>query len=95
MENTKVILTFESVDEILWCDHSNETIFSSTFTSVVLFIFKYFTNEIWDSSWISILGTLGSESVKWRLHVAWLLRLVSASPQQGIWQLKKKYQHIL
>jgi len=21
----KVILTFESVDEILWCDHSNET----------------------------------------------------------------------
>ena len=21
----KVILTFESVDEILWCDHSNES----------------------------------------------------------------------
>ena len=21
----KVVLTFESVDEILWCDHSNET----------------------------------------------------------------------
>ena len=29
----KVILTFESVDEILWCDHSNE--------SVVLFIMLY------------------------------------------------------
>ena len=25
METFKVILTFESVDEILWCDHSNET----------------------------------------------------------------------
>ena len=22
----KVVLTFETVDEILWCDHSNETI---------------------------------------------------------------------
>ena len=25
METFKVLLTFESVDEILWCDHSNET----------------------------------------------------------------------
>ena len=25
METCNVILTFESVDEILWCDHSNET----------------------------------------------------------------------
>ena len=24
-ETLKVILTFASVDEILWCDHSNET----------------------------------------------------------------------
>ena len=24
----KVVLTFESVDEILWCDHSNETSFA-------------------------------------------------------------------
>ena len=32
---------------------------------MVLFIFRYFTNlnEIWDSSCILILGTLGSESV--------------------------------
>ena len=22
---SKVVLTFESVDEILWCDHSNES----------------------------------------------------------------------
>ena len=25
METCGVVLTFESVDEILWCDHSNET----------------------------------------------------------------------
>jgi len=25
METFKVLLTFESVGEILWCDHSNET----------------------------------------------------------------------
>ena len=25
METCSVTLTFESVDEILWCDHSNET----------------------------------------------------------------------
>ena len=24
----KVVLTFESVDEFLWCDHSNETSFA-------------------------------------------------------------------
>ena len=25
METCSVVRTFESVDEILWCDHSNET----------------------------------------------------------------------
>jgi len=25
IETLKVVLTFASVDEILWCDHSNET----------------------------------------------------------------------
>ena len=25
LESLKVVLTFESVDKILWCDHSNET----------------------------------------------------------------------
>ena len=25
MERYEVLLTFQSVDEILWCDHSNET----------------------------------------------------------------------
>ena len=25
METCSVVLTFESVDEIIWCNHSNET----------------------------------------------------------------------
>ena len=25
MQTCSVVLTFESVDEILWCDHSNKT----------------------------------------------------------------------
>ena len=33
----KVVLTFESVDEILKCDHSNESYLSSTFLWYCLF----------------------------------------------------------
>jgi len=39
MQKIKVVLTIESVDEILWCDHSNET------SLAVLS-----SNEIWDLS---------------------------------------------
>ena len=35
----KVVLTFESADEILKCDHSNETYLKS---SVVLFVSEFF-----------------------------------------------------
>ena len=54
METCSVVLTFESVDEILWCDHSNETslavllhgticysifyIFGSTLRSVIVLL---------------------------------------------------------
>ena len=41
--HVKVVLTFESVDEILWCDHSNETLSVVLLQVMVLFIFKYFT----------------------------------------------------
>ena len=36
----KVVLTFESVDEILMCDHSNES-YSEQYFPVVLFIMLY------------------------------------------------------
>ena len=36
----KVVLTFQCVDEILWCDHSNES-YSEQYFAVVLFIMLY------------------------------------------------------
>ena len=39
----KVVLTSESVDEILCCDHSNETLSAVLSYGTVLFIFQYFT----------------------------------------------------
>ena len=36
----KVVLTFESLNEILWCDHSNES-YSEQYFPVVVFIILY------------------------------------------------------
>ena len=36
----KVVLTFETVEEILWCDHSNES-YSKQYFPVVVFIILY------------------------------------------------------
>jgi len=45
----KVDLTFEGVNEILWCDHSNET--SSAVLSLGTICFSIFCkNESWDFS---------------------------------------------
>ena len=48
MKPYNVVLTFESVDEILRCDDSNET-----FSAVLLhriFFFSILQNEIWNFS---------------------------------------------
>ena len=42
VETCSVVLTFESVDEILWCDHSNKKPLQQYFC-IVLFVFQYFT----------------------------------------------------
>ena len=55
-----MILTTESVDEILWCDHSNETSPAVLSHGANLYL-SFLQNEIRDLSWILILGTLGSE----------------------------------
>ena len=44
-----MILTFESVDEILWCDHSNETSSAVLSHGSILYL-SILQNEIWDSS---------------------------------------------
>ena len=45
MEILNVVLTFESVDEILWCDHSNETS-SAVFWHGIILFFNIIQKEI-------------------------------------------------
>ena len=47
METCNEVLAFESVDEILWCDHSNENSLPVLLHGTL--VFQYFKkNEIWD-----------------------------------------------
>ena len=49
METCRVVLTFESVDEILCCDHSNETSSAVLLHNAICFsVFK--KNQVWDFS---------------------------------------------
>ena len=52
----KVVLTFESVDEILKCDHLNKNLVSSTFAWNHLF-FSILQNEIWDFTYFFLIFT--------------------------------------
>jgi len=49
----KVVLTSESVDEILWCDHSNKTSLA-VLSQGTIYILSILQNEIWDSFLILI-----------------------------------------
>ena len=44
METCNVVLTFESVDEIIWHDHSNETSWAVLLHGTIPF-FQYFITE--------------------------------------------------
>ena len=41
METCNVVLTFESVDEILWCDHLNETSLAILLDGTICFSISY------------------------------------------------------
>ena len=58
MEFCKVTLTFESADEILWCDHSNESSLPVLTHGAIL------ENEICKFGGNLPLATFGSERVK-------------------------------
>ena len=45
MEFSKVTLTFESAEEILWCDYSNESS-SAVLSRGTICFSKFFQNEI-------------------------------------------------
>ena len=47
MKTCSVVLNFESVDEILWCDHSNQTS-SAERLHVAICFFDILQNKIWD-----------------------------------------------
>ena len=59
METCSVVLTFESVDEILWCDHSNETSSAVLLHGTILF-FNILQNGVWDFFKFCFFATLGS-----------------------------------
>ena len=63
MEFCKVTLTFESVDEILWCDHPNESSLPVLTHGAICFS-KFLQNEIWKSGRNLPLARFGSERVK-------------------------------
>ena len=63
MEFYKATLTFESADEILWCDHSNESSLPVLTHGAICF-FKILENEMWKFGRTLPLATFGSGRVK-------------------------------
>ena len=53
METCSVVLTFESVDEILWFDHSNETSSAVLLHGTICFSIFYRINFVVDEKSIS------------------------------------------
>ena len=45
MKTCNIVLTFESMDEILWCDHSNETSLAVLLHGTICF-FNILQNDI-------------------------------------------------
>ena len=61
METCSADLTFESDDEILWCDHSNKTSPPILLNGIICFPIFHKKNFFF---LILIIGTLGSKRVK-------------------------------
>ena len=75
------MLTFESVDESLLCDHSKDTSLLSN-----LYFLESFWKEIWKLCQVLTLATFGRESVK-----RWLWREVHVWPSRSIGTNKTVY----
>ena len=63
MEACNVVLTLESVDEILWYDHSNEISFAVLSHGTTCF--AELKKNFWEFFRIFTLATTRSERVKW------------------------------
>ena len=70
MEFCKVTLTFESADEILQCDHSNESSLLVLSHGAICFS----QNEIWTFRQNFLSARFGSDRVKLTPGVPWHIR---------------------
>ena len=61
METCSVVLTFESVDEILWCDHSNETLKAVLLHGTICFsiFYKIDFGILFEFCFLVLLGVKG------------------------------------
>ena len=61
MATSSVVLTFESVDEILWCDHSNETSSAvlSHGTICISIFYKMKFGILYQFLYLALLGVKG------------------------------------
>ena len=69
----KVVLTFESVGETLWCDHSNtiSTPLLSSTREILFFrcLYDHLTNDV-----IIFLKLTSNSDVRWRFHFSCVVR---------------------
>lgn len=61
------LITFQSVDDIIWCDHSNETFFAVLLKWCYLFS-SILRNEMSKCCWILTVATFESKMVKKETH---------------------------
>ena len=66
MQTCNVVLTFESVDEILWCDHSNETSLAVLLHGTICILINILQIKIWDFSLTLIFYILRSYRVNFK-----------------------------
>ena len=68
MKSPKVsLITFQSVDDIIWCDHLNETFFAVLWSGVICFLAFY------ETKWVNVVGfwlwpLLGAKWLKKETH---------------------------
>ena len=76
-------LTFESADEILGCDHSNETSLPVLSHGAIFFL-KISQNKIWKFGRNLLLAKFGSERVN-LFTLKWLILLVTNMPERQVY----------
>ena len=87
METCSVVLTFGSVDELLWHDHSNETSFADVCTYYLFFIILHVNMKfgIFHEFWFWALLV-----VKWLVKETFIITLIFNLPTRDSCQLSSE-----